>query len=88
MCRNCWIEAGEPRIEAPELRALAERMRSLDTYRACHPVVKDWNVDDQNIAYCLTEGDITPGETDVLRELLALPEGHRYSVLAMSHGHF
>ena len=88
MCKKCWIEAGEPRFESPNLRDLATRLRKLDRLGACHPVIVDWNVDNINIAYCLTEENIKPSEAFALKELLTLSEDRRYSVMAMTDGHY
>ena len=80
MCRNCWKEAGAPRFDTPQLRALAERTKKVDGLGTCQVVVKDWNLDDHNIGYCMTDERISRGDAAVLRELLQLPEegGHQH----------
>ena len=88
MCRNCWTGAGQPRFDSPQLRALAARVGKVDANGVCRPIVADWNLDDQNISYCLTDERITRGDATVIKELLTLPEGERYSVLAMMDGYY
>ena len=56
MCRGCWEEYGSPEIKTEATRAaakLAERVYEFSCVGGnLHIVLDDWNIEDENIAWC------------------------------------
>lgn len=86
MCLGCWEDEGCPRIDTPEVRALAALSKDVYPFGGFHIVVEDWNVEDSHIDYCLADESSTEFERAWGRRLRALPYGERVSVLALADG--
>lgn len=67
--------------------AAAEAMFEIDEYGACHIVVSDGNLEDDNIEFCLGLPECTEAEAAFLRSLLALSEDERETAYAIANGH-
>lgn len=100
MCLGCWHEHGSPAIFTEKTRHAAELVQAIYDWSGvggnAHVVVDDWNLDDENIDYCLNKGLEAnvheAGEEQLAVEraaLLALKEltlDERHSALAISEG--
>ena len=80
MCTSCWEELGRPRLDTPKVREAAALIATLYQHQGVgghfHIVTDDWNVDDENVAFCVAEaaahagGDSSSPVDAYLRELL------------------
>lgn len=83
MCYGCYEEAGKP-LPTEAAKALGVRLRDINEFGGCHIVVSDWNLDDDNIDFCMTYATTTDAEREVLTALKALPEDQRYAAMAVA----
>lgn len=72
---------------APEAVTMADLMQRIDEYGACHIVVSDGNLEDDNIAFCLGLPECTEAEAAFLRALVALSMDERETAYAIANGH-
>jgi hypothetical protein len=42
-------------------------------------VVSDWNLDDENILFCMRNKDVTPEEAELANALLKMRDGERWA---------
>lgn len=82
MCIGCYEEAGSP-VPGGEARALGIRLREVNEFGGCHIVVSDWNLEDDNIDFCITYPDTTDAEKELMVALKALSEDQRYAAMAV-----
>jgi hypothetical protein len=83
MCFGCYLEAGSP---APndEAKAIGIRLRDVDAFGGCHIVVSDWNLEDDNIDFCIDYPTTTDAEREIMRALKVLPDDQRYAAMAVA----
>lgn len=99
MCYGCYEEAGKPAIVNDKTKKAAELIKDLYEQDGCgvggyaHIVTDDWNLEDGNIDWCITEAE--KGEYEHISEegrqacintlkcLKELTEDERYSALAL-----
>lgn len=102
MCQSCFIEAGSPNVINERTRRVPELAKAIysapggDVGAYAHIVVEDWNLEDENIAYCLQcskEGgrEGCDGLTqkvciEYLEFMLSLTIEERYSGMALYEG--
>lgn len=86
MCIGCYEEAGMP-TPGEEAKALGARLREVDKFGGCHIVVSDWNLDGDDIDFCINYPMTTDAERDVMRALKALPKDQRYAAMAVAGGY-
>lgn len=100
MCESCYYEYGSPAIlsdTTKEAAALVNRVYDFSIVGGnAHIVVDDWNLEDNNIRWCLdtalTENhheactEQLIAERDCLEALLALSENERASAMAIHAG--
>lgn len=82
MCLGCWEEEGKPFAVTDAVRAWAPKFREADPFGALHIVVEDWNLDDENIAYCRRRADAD--ETALLDALQSMSEGERWATAILA----
>lgn len=83
MCEGCYDEAGRP-APGKAAKALGPRLRRLDEFGGCHIVVSDWNLEDDNIDFCIGYETTTDVERKVMLALKALPEDQRSAAMAVA----
>jgi len=83
MCYGCYEEAGKP-LPNETAKALGRRLREIDEFGGCHIVVSDWNLDDEDIDYCMYHEETTDAERKILAELKELPASQRYAAMAVA----
>lgn len=86
MCHGCWAQMGEPRIEKPEVRRMAERLAECEEFGGLHIIVADWNIDDEAVEFCRDGTSAADAERAVATDLLAMTEEERASALAIADG--
>jgi hypothetical protein len=84
MCYGCWEEQGSPKIDTPEIRALAELSLGVDPFGGFHIAVEDWNLEDDDLTFCIDYETSVPHEVEWGRRMLALRVDERFSVLALA----
>jgi hypothetical protein len=94
MCRGCWEEEGSPQIDTPEVRAMAERLKTEDPNGRWDIVVDDWNLEDEHVICCRDKvypeylPDPTPHDVALGNDLLKLTYEERASALALAEGYW
>ena len=99
MCYGCYEEAGKPAIVNDKTKKAAELIKDLYKQDGCgvggyaHVVTDDWNLEDGNIDWCITEAEKGEYEhiseegkhacINTLKYLKGLTEDERYSALAL-----
>jgi len=99
MCYTCWVEAGKPRIKNKKTLWAAELIDAVYSNDDCgvggyaHIVLDDWNLDDDDIDFCITQAEKEVydniGEQGrlvclaCLRHLKTLTMEERFSALAL-----
>jgi hypothetical protein len=97
MCRGCWENYGSPAIVNARTVAAADKVARIYEFSMvggdAHVVVDDWNLSDETVQWCLTEGmamnvhEHTPEQKAIVREALealaALPLDERASAMAI-----
>lgn len=78
MCMGCWEDAGRPYKASDAALEWAPRFEAADHFGALHIVVEDWNLDDDNIAFCRTQNP-TPDEVALLDALQAMSTEERWA---------
>ena len=86
MCQGCYQEAGSP-LPNETAKELGVRLREVNEFGGCHIVVSDWNLEDDNIDFCLKYETTTDDEKKIMLELKALPEDQRYAAMAVADGY-
>lgn len=100
MCSSCYDSYGRPAIVNDATRTAAELVRKVYEFSPvggnCHIVTDDWNLEDENIRWCLdtalvanhakAAADQIAAERACLEALLNLTEAGRASALALSGG--
>lgn len=98
MCYQCWEESGMPKAKHPLIPSIVKEIRVLyDSYSAtggaCRLVTDEWNVNDDDIDYCLRESvpqTADAGQREVERTILTylkrLSVPQRYACLAAAEG--
>ena len=84
MCLGCWDEEGRPFKMSDAVREWAPKFEEASSWGAMHIVREDWNLDDGNIEFCLTQPDITPSEIDLCKALLAMTIEERWATAITS----
>jgi hypothetical protein len=97
MCKDCWQEFGAPIIDSPAIREAARLAKALleefPTGGAMHIVVDDFNIDDEDIQWCLRpenalRGHLETSERNFGVAFLDLSVTERASALALSEGYW
>ena len=57
---------------------------AVDHYGAMHIVVDDWNLDDENIEFCMSDARLTDQEKSLALALLSMSEGQRWATAIRS----
>lgn len=96
MCFRCYEEAGKPEIVNERTIAAAKLIDEVYEWSCAgghlHIVVDDWNLEDENIEFCIGEMDknsheLPPEAIEAERKcaaaLMALSEDERYSAMAI-----
>lgn len=95
MCIDCWEGYDSPAIDTPLVRHAANLIADVDPCGYLHFVVADWNLDDDDLAFCadsiIRNPDDDPAdqlEADwaCLMALRGLTEAERASALALHEG--
>ena len=96
MCKQCWEEAGNPRIDNPEVRKAQQLISELYEIHSSggdlHIVLDDWNVDNESLKFCyyeiLLDTKLDRNDRDlhlkVYYQLMKLTPQERISVLALN----
>lgn len=87
MCLGCYAKAGAPREITPAVLAIYHRLREADEFGACHIVVADWNVDDDDLAFCRDQPEATPEDRELMTGMLALSAAERHTAMALADGY-
>lgn len=91
MCEGCWDSYlkldmhGQPVINDRVLAAVP-LIRNGDPFGPLHIVIEDWNLDDENLAYCRAECAGDPDEP-LLDALTALTLSERATAMAIADGY-
>lgn len=83
MCQGCYDEAGSPDPNGAA-KALGALLREINEFGGCHIVVSDWNLEDDDIDFCIKYPTTTDHERDVMLALKALPKDQRYAAMAVA----
>lgn len=99
MCQDCYESYGSPVDVTPETKETVKAIRELYGYAAAgggaHVVTDDWNLDDEDIDFCLNNQDgeylrDKPEEAKVTLKVLTLlrtmTESQRATVLGIRDG--
>jgi len=86
MCISCWQEYGSPKIINENVLSAVEVIRELYD-ESCvggnlHIVVDDWNIEDENLAWCGAK-ELSDTEKKCFDALSLLSIGERASALAI-----
>ena len=102
MCHGCWVENGMPSLITDVTKEAARLVDEIYGYAdgGCggnaHIVVDDWNLDDDDIKFCIKAAnknewdfsdDQIKAELDCLNFMLKMSEPERYSAMAIHEGH-
>ncbi len=101
MCHECWVNAGKPREVTEMVIRAAEAIDEVYVYSFVggnlHVVIDDWNVDDEDLAFCRAEAipeNLHEASKEWIkkeRECLGLLEGltvaQRAAALALQSGY-
>jgi len=67
MCASCWIDAGRPQTDTPEIRGAAALVAPVYGFSCVggnlHIVLDDWNLEDSHLDFCdeqIKKGGHTP----------------------------
>lgn len=86
MCYGCWIDEGKPSNVTPSVLKAAPMIQEADEFGAMHIVVSDWNLEDDNVRFCLAEARLTPEERILGSLLLDMPYIERVTAMALADG--
>lgn len=100
MCMTCYADYGSPQIVTPRTIEVAAMIDAIYVYSCvgsnAHIVVDDWNLEDENIEYCLNTAipenfhNATPeqlqGEIVFLTAMQAMSVEERASAMAIHEG--
>lgn len=95
MCYGCYEEAGKPRVVTPETAKAAGLISMLNEFGPLHIIVSDWNLEDDNIAFCSGEeqterywsGPMSDNDRALLRLLRTMTLEERVSAMALANGY-
>jgi hypothetical protein len=86
MCLACWEDEGRPYRMTDAVREWVPAFSAADKFGALHVVVEDWNLDDENILFCMNDNRLTEGEGDLCRAMLGMSVEERWA-LAINADH-
>lgn len=87
MCYSCWEDDyAKPEIETPTIRALVPLIQKANPYGALHIVIDDWNLDDDDLAYCETCTNLTDLDREIINLMRSISVEERASAMAFADG--
>jgi hypothetical protein len=91
MCYGCYEQAGLPEPTAAA-REVAQILRACDDYSGpLHILIEDWNVEDDDLAFCGNPSEHRRPLYDIERQALVAMRGltidQRYAALAVAEGY-
>ena len=88
MCYGCYMKEGAPVLMTDAVKAIAPRIRDADSFGGLHIVVEDWNLEDEDIQWCVDRAEgITESERQLGRDMLALSFDERVTAMALADGY-
>lgn len=97
MCYACWAELGHPTSTSPLVHLIASKINQLyevaSAGAALHIVTDDWNLDDEDIQFCLDNldeynnyPDLRELQVEIATNLLDMTMSDRGATLALADG--
>lgn len=84
MCISCYQEYGSPTKATPAVMAIIDDLGSADPFGKLHIIVDDWNLDDEDIDFCVNDASGT--ERELALRLKALDLHERATAMAIVEG--
>ena len=85
MCINCYECYGAPKPDAAAL-SLVPLLAGVSPFGGLHIVVADWNIEDDNLEWCMERDDLSDAEKLAAKAMLALSVEQRAAALAVHDG--
>lgn len=89
MCWDCWTQEGSPKLNTPEIVEAAAMAAELNEFGALHIILADFNIDDDDVAFCRSLADeLTEGDARFLDLLEPMSIEERASCLGLADGYW
>jgi hypothetical protein len=84
MCLSCWDLEGRPFERTERAAVNAEAFAAADEFGPLHIIVSDWNLDDEDIQFCLKRSDLSASDRGLCEALLSMTEGERWATAILA----
>jgi hypothetical protein len=88
MCEGCWNDYGSPKLLTENVKKMVAMLPDVNPYGAFHIYVDDFNIDDDDLRFCMSEAEATPREIEFGKIAAASSIDERASALALYDGYW
>jgi len=91
MCINCWKERGAPKIDNSNVREAVRQIDRVYHFHSAggglHIVLDDFNIDDDDLDWCLNKGRLSSVERRCASHLRKMTVSERASAVGFHYWH-